>query len=139
MSNSAAEANERRRYDRHTVRGEARIEPLRESDDFVGPKDVHLLDIGRTGVRLLTSEPLARNSHWRLRLIHRGHALALIPILVRYAERQAASGSYHIGAQFMIEPAVLSQLGVSDLDLLRDQVEGRFLDPAGADIAGVEA
>jgi hypothetical protein len=39
----------------------------------------------------------------------------------------------------MIEPAVLSQIGVSDLDLSRDQVEGRFLDPAGAGIAPVEA
>ncbi|QNN23297.1 hypothetical protein HED60_13775 [Planctomycetales bacterium ZRK34] len=127
----SAESNERRRYDRHTIRGEARIEPLRESDDFVGLKDVYLLDIGRTGVRFLSSEPLTRNSHWRLRIVHRGHALAMVPILVRYVERQAESGSYHVGAQFMIEPAVLSQLGVSDYDLSRDQAEGRFLDPVG--------
>jgi len=131
-------AHERRQYDRHSVRGGARIEPLHESASFGGFKDVNLLDIGRTGVRFMTNQTLPAGSQWRLRLIHHDHVLAMMPILVRYCEPQA-DASFHIGAQFMIEPAVLGQLGIKEQDLGDEELEGRFLDPNASTIEAADA
>lgn len=130
MSPSDTSTANRRQSERHVVRCEGRIEPLREGDSLGAPKEVQLLDIGRMGVCLLIGESLPVGSQWRLRLIHRGYLLAQLPVIVRFC--QDHGGACHVGAQFMIEPIVLTQLGVTEQQLAHDIVEGRFFDPAAA-------
>lgn len=124
----------RRKNERHAVRGEARIEPLDEHLALGAPKEVSLQDIGLTGVMFQCDGPLPMGSKWRLRFIHRGNALAMIPVIVRYC---APLGDcyYHIGAQFAIEPAVLSALGVEEHELNLEQVCGTYRAPANRSVA----
>lgn len=110
-----------RHFERHHVRGEARLEPLDESTSLEAPFVVMLQDIARTGVMFQSPQPLAIGSQWRINFLHKGHRLGSSPLVVSHCQ-QVRPGFHLIGAQFMIEPIVLCQLGVKSRDLLTDDL-----------------
>ncbi len=110
-----------RRFERHHVRGEARLEPLDESNGLEAPFMVMLQDIARTGVMFQSPQPLVIGTQWRINFLHKGHRLGTCPLVVSHCQ-QVRPGFYLIGAQFMIEPIVLSALGVKSRDLLTDDL-----------------
>ncbi len=66
-----------RRFRRHVIRGEAKIEPLNEKSPLGQIQDAALLDISRTGVKLQINQSLAPDSTWRLRIIMKGQAVGI--------------------------------------------------------------
>ena len=129
MPNRSAQLNDQRLSPRHFVRAEARLESINESLDIVLPAQVTLQDIGRTGVAFDCDRALVLNSSWRLRIVHRGHQVVSLAVLIRCC-REAEDGRYQIGAQIMIEPFVFSFLGVDEHEIRMED----WLDPRNADI-----
>jgi hypothetical protein len=129
MPNAANISKDCRQSTRHTVRGEAKLEPLNENLDLVAPAQVTLQDIGRTGVMFDCDRPLPLNSAWRLRILSRGHQVASLAILIRYC-RAVRDGQHQIGAQLAIEPFVLSFLGVDEHEIRMED----WLDPRNASV-----
>ncbi len=119
-----ATSADHRQYVRHIVRGEAKIEALNDHCSAEPPLHVNLQDIGRTGVMFESDRALELNSTWRLRILHRGYEVTTLPIIVKYC-REAPTGAVMVGAQFMIEPFVLSFLGVAEHELRMED----WLDP----------
>lgn len=116
-----------RHFIRHSVRGEARLEPLAERLALEQPLQVMLQDIGRTGIKFYVDRPLELGSAWRMKFIHHGFAIGSAPLAIRYCDAVSES-HFHIGAQFMIEPYILNIVGVPEQDLKVDAVDGDQFD-----------
>ncbi len=102
-----------RQFSRHSIRGEARLEPLDEGPSLDPPLLVMLQDIGRTGVKFMINQNLDVDSTWRLRFLHHGFCIGTVPLIVRYV-KEVERGNFHAGGQFMIEPYILNMVGVSE-------------------------
>ena len=129
MDSHSLASSECRQFRRFTVRCEAKMEPLEEKAHLGSAVDVMVQDVSRTGVRFQVDEAVTPDTMWRLRLIESGFALGTIPILIRFC-RPLPTGSYEIGAQFMIEPYILNILGVATHQLKMDD---RIFDSSLAD------
>lgn len=117
------ENENRRRFRRFVIRGEARLEPLNNSS--LGDSQVVLLrDVGYAGVGFLTDRELDLETMWRMRFHHPNHGTVFgaQPVIVRYC-RPIQPNLYMVGAEFVIEPYLLSLLGVEDKKL-RQEVAG---------------
>ena len=112
MNQQAAHAtDERRRFERHEIRGRAKLEPLDEQKTRLKPIDINLWEVGLNGIKFRSPINLEQDSSWRIRIIRDGHLIAHLPISVRNI-KQNSTGDYFIGALYLIEPAILAQLGV---------------------------
>jgi len=100
-----------RRHDRHSIRQQAKLEPLDEACDLEQIFHVTLQDLSRSGAKLLSDRPLRPNTTWRLRIIDKSLAIASLPVRICYC-KTLKDGVYHLGAQVMIEPFVLAALGI---------------------------
>jgi len=131
----------KRQSTRHEVRGQGKLQPLDEKLDLDPAIDVQVRDVGRTGVLFDVPCELEVNSTWRLRLVVDGHLAGTIPLLVRHTTATEA-GTWRVGAQVIIEPIMLTHLGVRRdrirFDPLADGVTGSaaFSAPPGADEIG---
>ena len=111
------------------------MEPLEEKAHLRSAIDVMVQNVSRTGVKFQVDEALTPDSTWRLRLVESGFALGTIPMLIRYC-RPLPTGSFEIGAQFMIESYILNILGVATHELKMDD---RIFDSSLADATFDEA
>jgi len=119
----ATEFECKRRFTRYDVRGEARLESL-DDYDVTPPQRVKLRDIGRGGVGFLTDQDLEPFSTWRLRFEANGHPFASQPISVCFC-RVVQDDLYLVGAQFIVEPYIMTLLGVPPAKLLEDEQPDR--------------
>jgi hypothetical protein len=115
--------SERRRFRRFVIRGEARLEPL-SSHSLGDPHIVLLRDISYAGLGFLTDRHLSPETMWRLRFHHASHGTVFgsQPVVIRYC-RSIQSNLYMVGAEAVMEPYLLSLLGVDDAEL-RDETSG---------------
>lgn len=109
----------KRKFVRHVIRGEGKLEPLNDHYNLGSVHHVMLQDIGRTGAMFETDQPIELNSTWRLRILHRGYQVAAIPVVIRYCRSSGAG--YLVGGLFTVEPFIMSYLGVPEHDLNMDE------------------
>lgn len=117
---NADDAQARRSFRRHSVRGEARLHPVnrRVTEDAV--EDIQLRDVGRGGIGFLCKHPLPLNALYRVDLLNQGYTLSSVEVLVRHVT-PLGDGLYRIGATFVIQSSLLLELGVSK-DALDDDI-----------------
>ncbi|MDH3583429.1 MAG: hypothetical protein OER86_04365 [Phycisphaerae bacterium] len=127
MFQEEATGQDHRRFIRHSVRGEACLEPLDERLASGQPLQVMLQDIGRTGIKFYVDCALEPGSAWRMKFIRQGFAIGSAPLAIRHCE-EVSEGQFHIGAQFMIEPYILNIVGVPEQDLDVDAMDGDHFD-----------
>ncbi|MEX2215744.1 MAG: PilZ domain-containing protein [Phycisphaeraceae bacterium] len=125
--------NDQRRASRKTVRVEALINPLLDSALTVDPIRVSIRDISMTGMGFLTSVPLPPGSLWRMAMLVDRHTLGQQAFTVRHC-RALSAGVCVIGAQFCVDPALISLMGLklSELVVIRsadDPYDVDFVSP----------
>lgn len=105
-----------RAFERHALAVETVIEP--ELHDGLGPPTVPatILDISAGGARLRVPGPTEIGSLWRLAVPVAGRRLQAVPFVVRWCRE--GDGAWLIGAQFIIEAALLHVLGLAAPTLL---------------------
>ncbi|MEM6551882.1 MAG: hypothetical protein AAF750_07120 [Planctomycetota bacterium] len=111
----------RRSFRRHTVRGEARLHPVTRLVTEDAVEDIQLRDIGRGGIGFLCKHPLPINALYRVDLLNQGYTLSSLEVLVRHVTA-LSDGLYRIGATFVIQSALLLELGVPKDSLESDIV-----------------
>lgn len=111
-----------RRFRRYSIRGEARLEAL---DERGGDESVlvQLRDISYGGLGFLISRFVEPNTNWRIRFILHDRVFASQSLSIRFC-RMIDTGFYLVGAQYIIEPFVLSLLGVAEERLRGDDLNG---------------
>ena len=113
------EGPEQQTFRRFTIRADASLEPLNAIRTARPPLVVMLRDISCIGVGFLSGEHLERNSFWRLRFYSQNHRVGSQPICVRYC-RMVQDGLYLVGGQFVIEPSMMTAVGVDPHQLTAD-------------------
>ena len=129
-------AAKQRRFARFPVRGEARLWPGEAGKTPGMVPTVHVRDVSRGGVGVLTDQPTVPGQFWQVQLGTGKTAVATRPGFARYC-LEVMPGAYLVGIAFGIEAGILLSLGVPANDLAeRDEVEdthdvrGDFVDPA---------
>lgn len=128
----------KRRFKRYSVRHDAKLEAMSE-DSYEEPLTVLLRDISRGGAGFLVDRFLEPSTFWRLRFMAHGHVAGSQPIVLRFC-RMVQENLFLAGGQFVLEPYIMHELGVSDTDLQREDVQAytdedvsRFLAPDDLD------
>lgn len=102
---------QRRKSIRHQIRCAATIEPLVDGAELHEAIHVELGDVAHCGVMFSLGQGLETGSTWRLLLTHEGEMVGSAPFVVRYS-RVLEGGRFSCGCQFMVEPALMTLLGV---------------------------
>jgi hypothetical protein len=111
------DGNRMRRFPRYPARGEARLCPVAPAGAGQGTFDiVHVRDISRGGIGVLSSQPVAVGASWQLQLFSQRIALATLPAFSRYC-REVSDGAWLAGLEFGIEASVLLAMGVTPAEL----------------------
>jgi hypothetical protein len=112
-----------RRFRRYNIRSDARLEALdeRATDESIL---INLRDISSGGIGFLVSRFIEPLTCWRVRFLIHDRVFASQPVSVRFC-RLVEAGLYLVGAQFIIEPYVMSLLGVPE-----DRLRGDDLGPS---------
>ena len=111
---------DRRRFRRFVVRGEALLEPLNRKS-VAESRTLLLRDIGYAGIGFLAHQPLDPESMWRVRFQHddQGAVVGSQPVIIRSC-RMVQPNLYMVGAEFIIEPYLLSLLGIDSMKLRQE-------------------
>lgn len=117
----AKDTQTRRSFQRHSVRGEARLFPVSRFVTQDSVEDIQLRDIGRGGIGFLCRHALPLNALYRVDLLNQGYTLSSVEVLIRHVT-PLSDGLYRIGATFIIQSSLLLELGVSKDALERDIV-----------------
>jgi hypothetical protein len=117
---------ERRRFVRHVIRGQARVEPLDEQMSDGHSTQVTIRDICRVGLLVECERELEIGSTWRMRFIDHNYCLGTVPFIVRNC-RKVGQSRHHVGGMFMIEPFILKHLGIDDRTVLNEGLESSVL------------
>ena len=117
-----------RRFPRYPARGEARlcsVTPFAERSDF---DVVHVRDISRGGIGVLSGQPVPVGQNWQLQLISQHITMATLPAFCRFC-RKVSDGAWLVGLEFGIEASVLLAMGVSPAELIHsdETPEGQSL------------
>ena len=115
----------KRRFQRFPVRGDAQLEPL-DSDAIEHTTSVLLRDISRGGVGFLSDHTLEPGALYRLRFRVNGNTVGSQPIAVCFC-RLVQDGLYMVGGQFVIEPYLMTLVGVEPAELTGESL--RRFDP----------
>jgi hypothetical protein len=129
-----------RRFHRYPVRGLAQLSPGAPSCADSPAVSVHIRDISRGGIGVLSSQPARNGQHWLVQVTDDRVTLTTQPGFCRYC-RAVSEGAYLIGIEFGVEASILLATGVAAADLaLGDRNEHRttgtpassddFVDPA---------
>lgn len=113
-------ASERRLSQRHEVRCDATLSPINHDGISRPALQVTILEIGRTGVLVLSSEVLEVNSEWRLNILKAGYLQHTQPIIIKRVKATEDESMCIAGAMFVIEHSVLQLL---EIDLNADQTD----------------
>lgn len=96
---------------------------------------VHIRDISRGGIGVLTSRPLASGQCWQIQLIAQRITMSTLPAFCRYC-RKITESAWLVGLEFGIEASVLLAMGVSAAELgeadetpEQPSLKGDFLGP----------
>jgi hypothetical protein len=106
------EAAKLRRFARFTSRGEARLWPGQPCNNPGGVSTVHIRDISRGGIGVLSSSCATVGTPWQVQMGDLDVVIATIPGFCRHCSK-IMEGAYFIGIQFGIDTSVLLALGVS--------------------------
>jgi hypothetical protein len=109
----------KRAFNRFSIRGEARIEPVHELAVEPSPQKVVLRDISRGGVGFLSEQFLEVGSVWRMAFATRGRQIGTQVFVVRFC-RLVQDGLFLVGGVFAVEPHVMIMLGVNETELGSD-------------------
>ncbi len=107
-----------RRFRRFIIRGDAIVEPLQSGHSHEN-QTVMLRDISRGGLAFLSRQFFEPGTLWRIRFQRDGMDFASHPIAIRFA-RRIQDDLFLIGGQFVIEPFILTMLGVGEDQLRND-------------------
>lgn len=110
-----------RRFERFAVRAEAKLEPIDPDGVYRVPIRAHLRDISRAGIGFLVEANLEPCSLWRAHILVDGLTAGVQPLIVRYC-RPIQEGLYLAGGQFVIEPYLMSLLGVPQEHLTSERM-----------------
>ncbi len=124
-----------RRFARFPSRGEARLWPGQPCNETEPLCTVHVRDVSRGGVGVLSNQPARVGEHWQVQMIDDSLVINTLPGFCRYCI-SVMDGAYLIGIQFGIDSSILLSLGVPGKsiamgdtpDELRE-VEGEFSAP----------
>lgn len=109
----------KRAFRRFVVRGEATLEPI-QAGTFIDPNPRAMLrDISRGGIGFLCDRKLQPGEIWRIRFENKGYIIGQQPLLIKFC-RLVQDELYLTGGQFIIEPALMLELGVDGSDLHGD-------------------
>ncbi|MHC4996199.1 MAG: hypothetical protein ACYTGQ_14235 [Planctomycetota bacterium] len=125
------EGVQRRKSVRHAVKCVATIEPLSGGGNRSQGNEVEVHDVAQCGVMILLDRVLETGSTWRLLLGREGETVGSAPFVVRYG-RLCEDGRYACGCQFMVEPALMTLMGV-DEDEVRIDMPPFFVPVLGAE------
>lgn len=96
---------------------------------------VHVRDISRGGIGVLTSRPLSIGNCWQIQLIADRITMSTLPAFSRFC-RKITDSAWLVGLEFGIEASVLlamgvsaGQLGESDETPENHSLKGDFLGP----------
>lgn len=130
---------DRRRFRRFVVRGEALLEPLNRKS-VTESRTLLLRDIGYAGIGFLADQPLDPESMWRVRFQHDDHGAVIgsQPVVIRYC-RPVQANLYMVGAEFIIEPYLLSLLGIDSVKLRHEATVDAAHDAAAAEYRAPDA
>ena len=119
-----------RRFKRHIIRGQARIESidLTDMDEMI---TVTLRDVSRAGVGFVADRFIEPCTMWRMFLTNGSFIAGSIVIIIRFC-RAVTSDMYLCGGQTVIEPFLLHQLGVP-MDEARHETQCSYSDHDVAD------
>ena len=134
--NAEAPANGQRRFTRVPARGQVRAWPGENIEGAEPVGTLHVRDISRSGVGLLSGAPATPGQFWQLQLGDDRVIATTLPAVCRYC-RQVTDGAYLIGAEFGVDGAILLALGVpaqaialgDEPEKGRQSVPGDFIDP----------
>ena len=125
-----------RKFSRFMARGEARLLP---GEANVHPQDipaVHIRDISRGGIGVLTTRRMELNEFFQVQLSDREVVSATLPGFCRFC-REVMPDIFLCGIAFGIDASVLLSLGVPAKELARqdggedrEAVSGDFVDPS---------
>lgn len=111
-----------RRFRRFAVRAEAKLCPGDPTSSSHAIR-VHVRDISRGGMGVLSDEPAVPGTHWRIELADGSTSIASLNGFCRYC-RPITDHAYLIGIEFGIEGGILMALGVSSIELAQsDRLE----------------
>jgi hypothetical protein len=116
-------AKDRRRFSRHSVRGQARIEPLDEMLSNVHTLQVTIRDICTIGMLFEIEKELEVQSTWRVRFIDHNYCAGSVPFIVRNC-RKISENVFQVGGMFVIEPYLLKYLGMTYQQVQRELLGG---------------
>lgn len=108
-----------RQFRRFVVRGDAELHPMSRSRLDRAPIEVTLRDVARGGCGFVCQQPLPAGSSWRVCFLRRGYVVGEQAIVVRHCRRICGS-VYLVGAQFVIDTGLLTQLGI-DPGVIKDE------------------
>jgi len=125
-----------RRFERFPARGEARLWPGEAGLTAQSVPTVHIRDVSRGGVGVLSNQPANSGQFWQVQLGTEKLAITTLPGFCRFC-REVVPGAYLIGIAFGIEASILLSLGVPakgiakrDESEQRQNVTGDFVDPS---------
>lgn len=128
------EGRSKRQFKRFSVRADAKLEPVQD-DVLDEPLTILLRDISRAGAGFLVDRFIEPNSVWRIRFRSYGHFTGSQPVMIRFC-RLVQDELYIAGGQFVVEPFLMHQLGVSEIELEDEDIRAysdrdisRFLGP----------
>jgi hypothetical protein len=116
-------------------RGEARLCPATPYADRSEYDVVHVRDISRGGIGVLSGRPVQPDQCWQLQLIAQHLTMATLPAFCRFC-RKVSDGAWLIGLEFGIEASVLLAMGVNSAELIHSdetpenqKLKGDFFPP----------
>lgn len=125
-----------RRFERYPARGEARLWPGEAGPTVPSVATVHVRDVSRGGIGVLSNEATKTGEFWQVQLGTEKLVVASLPGFCRFC-REIVPGAYLIGIAFGVEASLLLSLGVTAKDITkrdeseqRQNVTGDFVDPS---------
>jgi len=129
---------QQRRFRRFSVRAQAQLESVHSWSDAPERVSAMVRNISRGGVGFVAERSMPLGSVWRMAFERKGRQVGSQLIVVLYC-RQIHEGTYMIGGQFIVEPALMLMLGVEDAALNDDIRIGDVPDREAADFSPPEA
>jgi hypothetical protein len=124
------ESSRMRRFVRFTSRGEARLWPGRPCNNPGAVTTVHIRDISRGGVGVLSNYAATPGTLWQVQIGDQDVVIGTLPGFCRYCI-PIMEGAYLIGIQFGIDTSVLLSLGVPAKSLAIGDLPDEFREVAG--------
>jgi hypothetical protein len=125
-----------RRFERFPARGEARLWPGEAGVAVQSVATVHVRDVSRGGIGVLSNQPAKTGAFWQVQLGTERLVVTSLPGFCRFC-REIVPGAYLIGIAFGIEASIILSLGVAAKDIAkrdeseeRQNVTGDFVDPS---------